>query len=218
MKRKEQWKIRFDWLLPPYARPWFFGAVFALLGVYYGNTLITDHLPHYDVTLPVDGKIPFIPEAVLVYVLAFAFWIVNGILIAREDKETCSRVLLGVIIAKLLSLFIFIVYPTTMVRPEVSGTGFCTWLVRLIYRIDRPINLFPSIHCLNSWVCWRGIWHCKKVPGWYRKFSLIFAIMICASTVLVHQHVILDIPSGILMAEIGLFLSRRFWSRKEGSR
>lgn len=214
MKTREKWRAWFEWLLPSYARPWFFGVVVALLGVYYGNTLITDNLTHFDISLPMDGKIPFIPQFILVYILAYMFWLINGILVARENKKICTRVLLGVIIAEWLALIFFIAFPTTMIRPEVTGTDFCSRIVRLIYRVDRPVNLFPSIHCLNSWVCWRGVGLCKKVPNWYKKFSLVFALMICVSTVLVHQHVILDIPSGILLAEIGLFLSSLFLEKK----
>ena len=39
---------------------------------------------------------------------------------------------------------------------------------------------------------------------------LAFALMICASTVLVRQHVLVDIPAGILLSELGLLLSRLF--------
>ena len=45
---------------------------------------------------------------------------------------------------------------------------------------------------------------------WYKAFSGVFAVLVCASTVLVKQHVLLDIPAGILLAEFGLLMARLF--------
>lgn len=214
MKKENEFKKRLDRILPPYARPWFLGTVAAMFFVYYGNRLFSDGLFHHNIMLPVDYKIPFIPVFIVIYVLAFPFWILSGLLVARESKETCSRVLSAVILAKIVCGVIYIFYPTTMTRPEVTGTDFFSWLTRFIYWIDKPYNLMPSIHCMDSWFCWRGLFGCKKVPQWYKKFSLIFAILICLSTLFVHQHVIIDVPTGILMAEAGLFLTKKFFSQK----
>ena len=214
MKKESQFKNRMDRLFPPYARPWLLGTVACMFVVYYGNRLISDGLYHHNIMLPIDEKIPLVPAFILIYVLGFPFWLWNGILVAREDKETCSQVLLAVMLAKLACGIIYIFYPTTMIRPEVTGTDFCSSLVKLIYSVDKPYNLMPSIHCMDSWFCWRGISGCKKVPDWYKKFSLILAVLICLSTLLVRQHVIIDVPTGILMAEAGLFVTKRIFLSK----
>ena len=215
MKKENELKKRLDQFFPLYARPWVIGTVAAIFLVYYGSRLISDGLFHHNIMLPVDYKIPFIPAFIIIYVLAFPFWIFNGILVARENKETCSRVLSAEILAKIVCGIIYILYPTTMIRPEVTGTDFFSWLTGFIYLIDKPYNLMPSIHCMDSWFCWRGLSGCKKVPEWYKKFSLFFAILICLSTLFVHQHVIIDVPTGILMAEAGLFVTKKYFSAKE---
>ena len=44
----------------------------------------------------------------------------------------------------------------------------------------------------------------------FRKIAaFILSLAIYASTVLVRQHLVLDIPAGILVGEIGLWISRR---------
>ena len=44
----------------------------------------------------------------------------------------------------------------------------------------------------------------------YSKVWFILSILICMSTVFVKQHVFVDIIGGIVVAEIGLFLSKKF--------
>ena len=96
-----------------------------------------------------------------------------------------------------------------MERPAVTGNDIFSRLVRFIYWTDVPNNLFPSIHCMESHLCWRGLARCRRVPKWVKIAAFILSLAIYASTVLVRQHLVLDIPAGILVGEIGLWISRR---------
>ena len=62
-------------------------------------------------------------------------------------------------------------------------------------------NLFPSIHCLASWLCFVVLRRQQEIPRWYRVCCGIMAILICVSTVAVRQHVLADVAGGILLAE-----------------
>ena len=112
-------------------------------------------------------------------------------------------------LAKLMCMVIFLVFPTTMQRANVTGNDFCSQLVQLIYATDRPDNLFPSIHCLESWLCFRGALRVKKVGRLYAPLSFVFALLVFASVVLVKQHVAIDIIGGVAVAELGLLLSNK---------
>ncbi len=68
--------------------------------------------------------------------------------------------------------------------------------------------MFPSIHCLVSWLCYAGLRGRKDVPDWYRRVSLVLAVMVCISTLLTKQHVIADVFGGILLAEACLWAGR----------
>ena len=45
---------------------------------------------------------------------------------------------------------------------------------------------------------------------WYRLFSLVFSICIALSTQLIKQHYIVDLISGILLAELVYFLVKKY--------
>ena len=185
----------------------------AMLGMnmiaYMGTRIFTTGRYHYNIESPLDRLLPLVPFFVVFYVLAFAQWITGYLLIGREKKEYCYRFFLGEIIAKAICLVIFLVFPTTLNRPEITGNGIFERLLAFIYSVDAADNLFPSIHCLESWMCWRG---CRKLtqtrlPGWFSGANLVLTLLVFASTVLCKQHVLIDIAGGVAVVEIGLFLA-----------
>ena len=74
--------------------------------------------------------------------------------------------------------------------------------MRFLYRIDSPDNLFPSIHCMLGWICWIAVRGKKDISIGIRALSFLLAVAVCCSTLMVRQHVILDVAGGILLSEI----------------
>lgn len=177
---------------------------------YFCTRIITQHMFHFNISTSFDDKIPFIPVFVLFYILAYLQWVIGFLFIALESKKVCYEVLIGEIIAKFCCLVCFVAFPTTLVRPEIDGQGIWEYLVSLIYRIDAADNLFPSIHCLESWICFRGAFYMKKMPAWYKWIMLVFSLCVFASTVCIKQHVAVDMAGAVAVAELGLFLSRKY--------
>lgn len=124
----------------------------------------------------------------------------------------CRIYLIGEMIAKTICLICFVVFPTTLVRPVIDADGsFWEQLVALLYRIDSPDNLFPSIHCLESWICFRSARKMKKAPPRYRNVAAVATIMIFASTQL------LDAAGAIAAGEMGLLLAHKLYVQREGA-
>ena len=95
----------------------------------------------------------------------------------------------------------------------MNGTGFCEWLVRFIYQMDAPVNLFPSIHCLESWCAIHAAFAMKKMPKWYRLVTVVMSLGVFASTLFIKQHVILDMFGGIAVFEIGYWIAGKIVPR-----
>ena len=202
-------KHPFDTIFPVYTRIPLVALVCANFLAYDATRPITRQMVHRDLSLPIDDAIPFVPAFIAVYLLAYLQWIVGYVLIARDSRGLCFRILSGAILAKGLCMAAFLLLPTTTVRGDVSSGGLWNGLTALVYRLDAPDNLFPSIHCMESWLCFRGALELERVGRWYAWASLAFAILVFASVVLVKQHVAVDILGGVLAAELGLALSRR---------
>ena len=176
---------------------------------YMGTRFFTSGRYHYNIESPLDHMLPLVPFFVVFYILAFGQWILCYLLIGYEDKEYCTRFFVGEIIAKVMCLVIFLILPTTLNRPEITGNGVFERLLAFIYSVDAADNLFPSIHCLESWLCYRGCRKLKnsRMPGWFSGVNLMMTLLVFASTVLCKQHVLIDIAGGVAAVEAGLFLS-----------
>ena len=85
------------------------------------------------------------------------------------------------IIAKAICLVCYVVIPTTNVRPLIEGNGIFENTMMWLYRVDAADNLFSSIHCLSSWLCFIAVSKQKRVPKAYKVISAVLAIRVCLS-------------------------------------
>lgn len=172
-------------------------------GVYYGAKMINILLgrTYVDMTGALDMATPVIPWFVFIYVAAFPFWYISYYFIVKSSRENCRNLLIADISAKLLCGLIFVLIPTTNVRPELASGGVDNWILNLIYTLDQPNNLFPSIHCLESWLCFAYIRDLKGCKWYVKLGSFLMAVAICLSTVFTRQHVWVDVVAGVMVAE-----------------
>ena len=179
--------------------------------VYSGTMALCRNWYHHDFTTKFDLNVPLIPWFMYIYFGCFAFWIVNYIMIGRLEKEHFYRFVTADMMSRIICGIFFILIPTTNValRIPITGDSFSEIMLRFLYQIDQPTNLFPSIHCLVSWMCFVGIRRQKDIPIWYRAFSCVFAILVCVSTQVTKQHYIVDVFGGIVLAEIVYFISSK---------
>ena len=172
--------------------------------IYWGSGVLTADRYHYDFTTAFDRLVPVMPVFVWFYILAFPFWAAGYILAARRGKDMFYRFVATDLTIHLICFLLFLVLPTTNVRPEITGGTLSEKILRLVYALDggsAPSNLFPSIHCYVSWLCWRGIKGAKEIPKWYQNFSLIFAVLIIVSTQVLKQHYIVDAIAAVFLVE-----------------
>ena len=101
-------------------------------------------------TTAFDRMVPLLPAFTSIYLVCYIFWAVNYILISRIGKEHMYRFLLGDCLSRIICGVFYVFLPTTLVRPEIAGTGFWDQVLKFVYSIDQSANLFPSIHCLVS--------------------------------------------------------------------
>lgn len=180
--------------------------------IYNGTMVLCSDWHHYDLTTCLEDAVPLIPEWMYIYWGCFVFWIINYIMIGRinrEDKASFYRFIITDMSSRIVCAFFFIFFPTANTRPDVPIEGFSTWLLNFLYQIDQPTNLFPSIHCLVSWLSFIGIRKSNKVPFWYKTASCVMALLVVLSTQFTKQHFWIDAVAGISLAEILFFINNR---------
>ena len=167
-----------------------------------GGRLLSFWRHHFDFMLPFERHIPLLPWTILIYIGAFLFWTLSLYFCTLQPREQSDRLFCADVLTKIVSFLFFVFLPTMIVRPTQFGPGFFDRCVRLMYAIDPGDNLFPSIHCSMSWLCWIWVRGRREVPPVWRVLSLVFAIAICISTLTMRQHVFVDIVGGVVLAEL----------------
>ncbi len=180
----------------------------AQLLCYYLTRLALPRLTLHILTGPLDARIPFSPPWVTVYFLSFPFWICTALWFLSESRAYAYRLCSAYVLAMLLCAMIYLIWPGTMVRPEIAGGGFFDKWMRFLYRVDAPTNLCPSLHVLITWFCWRGTLGCRGIPRWYKLVSFVFFLAVCCAVLLVKQHALIDVPCGLLVGELSMQCAR----------
>ena len=169
---------------------------------FHGARLLVRNRVHYSLELPIDSLVPFLPWMIGVYLGCFLFWFLHYRLVAHLPREKADRFFAANLLAKAIIFLFYILLPTKMTRPALSGTGFWDLCLRFMYWIDEPNNLFPSLHCMIAWLCWLGVRGNAEVPPLWRVTAFVMALAVCFSTLAIRQHVLLDVFGGILLSEI----------------
>lgn len=180
--------------------------------VYWGSNVLTQNRLHYDFTTDLDRMVPLIPEFVWIYILAYIFWMCGYILMAQRGKDVFYRFVATDLAVHTLCFLIFLILPTTNIRPHLTGNTISEQMLQIVYQLDggaKPSNLFPSIHCYVSWLCYRGIKGAREIPVWYQYFSLAAAILIIISTQVLKQHYFVDAISGVALVEIFWYIFKK---------
>ena len=106
----------------------------------------------------------------------------------------------------ILGMVIFVIvsflYPNGQdLRPVFASDNIFKWLVNVLYAIDTPTNILPSLHVYASVACDIALCQNSKFkthPSW-RWMSHVLTIIIILSTVFLKQHSIVDIITALIL-------------------
>lgn len=150
-----------------------------------------------------DNKIPFCEYFIVPYFLWFLY-IAGTVLFFiyfNDDKTEYMNLLINLGLGMTLFLIVSYVYPNGLaLRPqEFPRDNIFTDWVRLLYSIDTPTNVLPSIHVYNSVAAFCAINNCRKLQKyrWVRFTAFILTTLIILSTMFLKQHSICDVATGI---------------------
>lgn len=189
------------------------GAAVLNLLIYNGGRMLAVNFEHHNLSITLDDQIPLISWTVWIYWGCYIFWIVNYYVGTRYDKSNGCSFIGAHYIGEVICFVFFVFFPTIVVRPEITGNSISDWIIKLTYQHDEANNLFPSIHCFVSWLCWIGARKNRFIPKWYQMVSLLIATSICISTLTMKQHVLVDVPAGILLSEASYWVALKINGR-----
>jgi pimeloyl-ACP methyl ester carboxylesterase/membrane-associated phospholipid phosphatase len=172
-----------------------------------------DH--YYDVSLWFEKDIPFVPSMIIGY--SFVFLLVAIMFLVIDNMPDFRDMCIRFVSMTLLCFAIFLIFPVRMdLRPEMIMTqDWVTQIVCFYFWIDRPYNLFPSMHLSASFF---SAFYCLRKGNFIGIITMIMATTVGVSVILIKQHYILDVAAGFIIACFCSFFSLKwFKSRLPGS-
>lgn len=141
-----------------------------------------------------DSNIPFVPHFVWIYVFWYFMLVAVPYYIAKKNISSFYKYTSTFIITTLISGIIFVIFPNTVIRADITSTDLTSNVVKIIYLVDsRALNCLPSIHCLYSFLFIFAILDTKESsPIWMKIIVSILSILVVLSTLFIKQHIIYD--------------------------
>lgn len=183
-------------------RGWRGVAVAVILAVLvYASSKLYGSLNHgpyrFFLRTPLDQAMPVVPSFVFPYVSLepVTYGTLVFFLLFRADLYRSAA--MSLVAAFLIAALFFFFAQTYVDRPRVTGDDVFARMVRAVYASDNPYNDFPSLHVGVSTILAIHWWRFGRVPGW---IAATWVVVVIASTQLIHQHYLVDIPGGLLLA------------------
>lgn len=146
-----------------------------------------------------DQYIPFNQYFIIPYFSWYVLLYVMPLWLLFRDRKLYRRVLFSVSLGMLVSYGIFYFFQTTVQRPVIIEGDVFSVLVSYLYSVDKPYNAFPSIHSLTSFIYFLAGYRIREYNLGVALVIQGLSLAIIASTLLIKQHVILDVMGGVIL-------------------
>jgi membrane-associated phospholipid phosphatase len=183
-------------------------ALFAV--VYGGCNWLTAHrsgVGHYYFAWELD--IPLMPRMIWLYHSIIILFLMPMFVFTREQVTAIGRAFAAVTVA---GGACFLLFPGVagFARPDYANEpGLQALAFRILYHADNIHNVMPSLHVAYCTLVILSLQ--RQLQGRVRWLFWAWLLAIVTSTVLVHQHHLIDLPTGALLGYAGYRLFLR-WS------
>ncbi|MCP4326164.1 MAG: hypothetical protein GY787_30870 [Alteromonadales bacterium] len=186
-------KERFVWLV-------YMGVLFFLL---YGsaNEFASQTAPHLSLYFDWENNIPFIPMFIVPYMSSDVVFVIAFLLL--QTRFELRILALRILFIVLLSVFIFVFFPLqfSFEKPNIESFTFLFTLLEA----DKPFNQLPSLHVSFSIIFWFSMkQHFSNILLKIILGSWLTLIII--STLFVFQHHFIDLPTGLFVGFLAVYL------------
>lgn len=169
------------------------------------NWLESNVVPKYIIHCKLDEMIPFCEVFIIPYVFWFLYIPASFIWLKHRSLQEYSKLCITMFSGLTICLVIYYVFPTGLnlrLAASPHETGFLYNMVGMLRAIDTPTNVCPSIHVMNTVMVFQAV--CSQKDLKFRKVTIgihfVIMVLICASTVMLDQHSVIDVVCGAMMS------------------
>jgi membrane-associated phospholipid phosphatase len=188
---------------------WAFWVAVAFFTVYPTCNWITSHRTNtFPLYLDAELAIPFIPQFVWIYLSMYVLFLAPPFFLTVSQLTVLGKRL---VLATIASGAIFLLVPAKLGFARIlPDDPLSRQVFSDMFAIDLPHNMAPALHVVFSALILFAILEATE-SAQMKALWWSWLIVICLSTVLVHQHHLIDIASGLMVAAI----ARRLMTKGE---
>lgn len=180
----------------------FWGGICVLfcLTVYLGTNEIASNMErHYGLYFDFEKDIPLVPWMIYIYASFHLLLALNFFII--KDPKVIKAFTISLMASSFIAALIFLSFPGELGFSRVDGTAGYEAMYSFLHKIDHPHNLYPSLHITFSVLTAFAMFDQTR-SKLFHGFLLSWVFLICCSVVLVHQHHLFDIFTGMTLSFI----------------
>jgi membrane-associated phospholipid phosphatase len=148
--------------------------------------------------LAIDRAMPLIPWTVLGYWFLYPF-LIGTVLYLSLRPKALRAIGSALIASNLIGGVIFTAWRTTVPRPMLIPDTAGERLLALLWRLDPPYNVFPSLHAAYGFIILFGFirMRSRRTP-----LVLLCSFIVIFTTLTTYQHRVLDLMGGFGLAAV----------------
>ena len=188
-KLNRVWRTYFYWLL------WISVAFFTVYPTC--NWVTNQRADALGLYFSAELNIPFVPQFVWAYLSLYLLFLIPPFFLIHQRMNILGRQLIAV---TLFCGLVFLLLPTQLgFERTIPADPFYSALFANLFAIDLPHNMVPSLHVAFSALILFTLLRDSRSAAAKAIFGA-WLVLICASTIFVHQHHLLDVATGLLVA------------------
>jgi len=163
---------------------------------------------YFSLYFPGELNVPFVPEFIVVYISMYVLFAMPPFFLRVTELTALGKQLIA---GTLFSGLIFMILPARLgfVR-QVPEHGLFGPIYSNMFAVDMPHNMVPSLHVVFSALILLALAGATAGER-YRLLWYGWLMVICVSTLLVHQHHLIDVVAGLVL----VFLLRQKIVKRE---
>lgn len=188
-------------------------CVLFCLTIYFGANEVASTLKrHYGIYFEFEKDIPLIPWMIYIYASFHLLLLLNLFII--KDPKVIKAYTISLMSSTLIASVVFLIFPGELGFSRTDNIVGYETMYLFLHQIDHPFNLYPSLHITFSVITAFAMFDQTK-SKWFSFFLVTWIVLICCSVILVHQHHLFDILTGLLLAYLVVKLIYRKMIPKE---
>ncbi len=183
--------------------------------LFYGAAAwVADFLPwRFNVGFEWEKYIPFIPTSAFLY--TSICWLMLLVLFVIRDIQETKHLVKVLCMQTLIGALLFVLFPASNNFPPRYAGESLPQIFLIADILNLRNNELPSLHVCFAFTTAAVLSH--YADKWQTLFLYCWAFAIAASAMTIHEHNLLDLAGGMLLAAWGVYYWRRL-TRRTGIR